>query len=128
VRQADFAQDWERSFAYIRKARDVCEQTGCIFVLATYPYGVQISPKEWAYGRHHFGFGDDKIYSREPMQLLAEFAASEGILFIDATPAFLNATRHPLYFPYDGHFTIAGQKVYGDVLAEFVQQKVLNTP
>jgi hypothetical protein len=58
---------------------------------------------------------------RYSFRLYEDFAKKQGVLFHDATPAFL---RQPdvqmLFFSDDIHYNYRGQKVWADDLSEFV--------
>ena len=110
------AADWARSLKYIKLAAGLSREHNVTFVLATYPYGHQVSPTEWGEGRHTFNFVAGKAYGDGPEKVLSSFAGQEGIPFVGMFPAFANASGGPFYYGHDGHFNAAGHAVAAQAL------------
>lgn len=111
-------RDVELTFRYIRKIRDILSARGVPLWLAVYPYGHQISTREWHLGRVFWHFEQNRMYSRGPQTRIAQMARENGIPVVNMTQAFLDRSKSefPLYFPYDGHFTRAGHSVAAQAL------------
>lgn len=109
------ANYWKRSFSYIQKINELCYANNITFILSVHPYGHQVSPDEWAYGRHRFGFANDQIYSDRPEQILREFAQTNDILFNSLFEPFQQSKNIQLFFPYDGHFNKNGHELAAEV-------------
>jgi len=108
---------WARSLDYLDRLYRLLHDEGIPMILVSYPYGHQASTLEWRDGRHHYGFGSDKVYGDHPARRLSEFAAERGITFVSLFDAFREHADGSLYFPGDGHFTVAGHALAAGVLA-----------
>src|SRR3989344_732935 len=117
---------WNYSLGYIQKMAEFSQERNITFVLATYPYGHQVSAEEWVLGRHNYGFEQGIVYSDRPNSILEEFAKDENMPFISLFADFKQSEVRPLYFPYDGHFNNDGHKLAAEVLyREINKLKVL---
>jgi hypothetical protein len=116
-------QDWVLTHKYILLIRDMLKERGIRFLLTVYPYGMQVSPREFNVGRQFWGFRPDTLYSTEPQKLVEEFCHKEGIPVINACADFRNAagSQYPLYIDDNGHWTAAGHKVFGQILSRGMQ-------
>jgi len=115
-------QYWNVSLTYLQKIKQLCEQHNITFILATYPYGHQVSPQEWGTGRHNYGFQPGIVYSDKPNSILGEFARRQEIFFISLFLEFNESKTHPLFFSYDGHFNNAGHALAAEVLYQKLMQ------
>lgn len=106
-------QGWSRTYDYLLKIRDVLKTRNIDFWIAVYPYGLQISPKEWDIGRPFWGFEADRVYSGRPQELVETFGRKNGIPVVNMTAEFEEAARttYPLYYAGDGHWRAAGHQV-----------------
>jgi lysophospholipase L1-like esterase len=105
--------DLALTLGYIKKIRDFLDARGIPLWLAVYPYGHQVSAREWHHGRTYWRFEQNRTYSIEFQKYIEQFAHRSGIPIVNMTQEFLersNAER-PLYFSYDGHFTPAGHSI-----------------
>jgi len=104
---------WALTATYLMMIRDELSQRGTPFMLGMYPYGMLVGPDQWSEGRGVWGFERGKTYSGElARSLLGRFAASEHIPLIDTVEGFRAAQASAvLFYPEDGHFTPAGQRV-----------------
>jgi hypothetical protein len=107
------ASDWSLTFGYIERIRDLLAVRGIPLWLAVYPYGLQISPREWNGGRVFWSFEQNRVYTTAPQKQVEELGRSRGIPVINMTDDFLERSKKefPLYFVYDGHFLPAGHAV-----------------
>lgn len=104
---------WSRTYDYLLRIRNALHARNAELWIAVYPYGLQISPKEWSSGRVFWGFEADKVYSGRPQELIEAFGRANGIPVVNMLPEFQEAARStfPLYFDFDGHWLPAGHKV-----------------
>ena len=65
---------WTLSYDYLRKIRALLRANGIDFWVTVYPYGHQVSPREWNRGRTYWGFVPGRVYSTRPQGLVAGFS------------------------------------------------------
>ena len=115
-------RDWELTHKYILMIRDLLKERGIDFLLTVYPYGLQVSPREWSEGRVFWGFEKNRVYATKPQDKLAEFAKKNGIRVLDMSEDFKQAahTKYPLYLDIDGHMQAAGCDLAASILHRFL--------
>lgn len=119
---------WSLSFGYIEMVRDLLAARGVPLWLTVYPYGHQVSPREWHKGRVFWSFEQNRVYSTAPQKQLEQLGRSRGIPVVNMTNDFLERSKtvFPLYFALDGHFLPAGHAVAAEAifreLLPFLQQ------
>lgn len=113
-------RDLEPTFRHIVRIRDLLAARGTPLWLSVYPYGNQVSPREWDKGRGFWGFEQNRLYSAEPQKQIALYSQRHAIPVIDMTERFRERTKteFPLYFPFDGHFNPKGNTVAAEALFE----------
>ena len=109
---------WERSFEYIIRTKELAEKNNAEFILVIYPYGHQVSVREWDLGRHHFGLATDKVYGNHPEEILKEFAEKNDVTLFNMFPVFKESKTYPLYFRFDGHFNNNGHQLMAESMYE----------
>jgi len=116
--QARDGGDWSQSFKYILQLRDLLHARNIDFWLTVYPYGLQVSPREWNLGRQFWGFKSDTVYACSPQSKMEDFCRRNGIKVINMCDAFKHASQatYPLFLEYNGHWTPAGHRVAADAL------------
>ncbi len=120
--------DWKKYFdesaRYLQMIHQLLQSKNIQLVITSYPYGTLVNEKEWKIGRKLRGF-DEKVYSTNLFDYLAEFSKSEKIPFLNMTPDFKASKEFPLFYSYDGHFTPAGHEVAAKSLEKFLLEKRL---
>ncbi len=121
LREATLARgdrDWTLSYGYLLRIRDALRARGIDFCVTVYPYGLQLSPREWGAGRRFWGFQPGAVYSTEPQELIERFCRRNGIPVVNMCGEFKERSRteYPLYYEYDGHWRPAGHRIAADVL------------
>ena len=121
-------QPWEkhlrRNEKHIKLISDVCKKRNISFILLGYPYGHQVSPKEWIEGRKLLGIKSE-VYDPIVLDSLDSFAKENGISFLNMTDAFRLHSNGNLYYSVDVHWTSAGHAVAADTLFRFLIDKNL---
>ena len=104
---------WSDTYDHLLRIRKLLRDRQIDSWIAVYPYGLQISEKEWAEGRPFWGFEVDRVYSGRPQELIEAFGRKHEITVINMMPEFQDAARttFPLYYEGDGHWRPAGHKV-----------------
>jgi len=106
--------------------KKLCEEHGCVLVLATYPWGHQVSDDEWKPGRYEWLPRDTNLsnISDRTVDKLARFSTANGIPFLDTFPAFRNYRGGSrLYHTHDIHWTPAGQRLMAETIAAFIESR-----
>lgn len=106
----------------ILRAKNLCGRYNCKFILSVYPWGHQVSDKEWVPGRYGYvpkGVG----ISDRTVEELDKFSRAQGITFFNAFPYFreYKGGEH-LYYSHDMHWTPAGQELMAKYLGQFLNQ------
>lgn len=114
---------WTATYDYLLRIRRLLDERGTAFVVVVYPYGLQISEKEWHVGRQFWGLTPGRVYSGRPQELIEAFGRKNGIRVVNLTPEFQEAARtsHPLYYEFDGHWNAAGHRVVANGIYEAVR-------
>lgn len=118
-KSGDWKKHFENSAQNLKQIQELLKEKKIAFVVTAYPYGNLLNEKEWAIGRKLRGF-DAKTYSTPLFGYLQDFCREEGIPFLNMKRAFEASKDFPLYYPYDGHFTQAGNKVAASAIEEFL--------
>jgi hypothetical protein len=104
--------------------RHYCDKRRIGFLLTVYPWGHQVSSREWPEGRVNF-LPPDAPISDESVQRLQAFAASSGTHIVNLFPALRARPRgEPLYFRFDMHWTPAGHRVVAAELDHHIRPLV----
>jgi hypothetical protein len=111
-------REWTLSYRYLLKIRDLLKARGVDFWIVVYPYGVQVSPREWNPGRRFWGFQTGRVYSCRPQALVEAFCRRNDIPVINMCEDFREAARnvYPLYYEGDGHWRPAGHRLAASLL------------
>ena len=106
---------WKRNEKYLTMIQKLLAEKGVAFILVSYPYAVEVNGEEWSEGRIHSDFEKDRLYD-EPKVVgyLEKFAERTKTPFINLYDDLRLSEKHPLYYPFDGHFTPNGHEVVAD--------------
>jgi hypothetical protein len=109
---------WGLTYGYLLRIREILKAHGIDFWVTVYPYGLQVSPREWRRGRLYWGFEAGKVYSAEPQRWVERFCRRQGINAINMYGDFkaLTETTYPVYFDLDGHWRPVGHELAAKVL------------
>lgn len=109
---------WSLTYETLLRIRDLLAARGVDFWVALYPYGIQVSPREWGSGRRWWGFESGRVYSTRPQELMAQFCRANRIAVVDTCEDLKQASRsvYPLYFDVDGHWRPVGHQVVARAL------------
>lgn len=111
-----------RTFKYIKKIKNLCDEKNIIFILTLYPYGSQVSEDEWVKGRIENGI--TSMQGRYSFEKSEELAKEYNITFINLLPDFIeadNQSKEPLFHNYDAHMTARGYKVMAEGIYNTLQ-------
>ncbi|GKS58314.1 hypothetical protein YTPLAS18_18410 [Nitrospira sp.] len=121
---------WGEHLTNLRQLKLAVEAVGAALVIVIIPTDEQI----YRFSRYE----GDRIRLEYPNRRLAEFFRKEGIAFLDLIPEFrrharhdprpMLDARHDLYWPYDGHLNVKGNRLAGLVVAHFVLEHDFVSP
>jgi hypothetical protein len=106
------------SYRYLSKIRDLLQARGVDLWVTVYPYGLQVSAREWAGGRRFWGFETGKLYSTRPQGFVELFCRANHLTVINMCDDFreISRTVYPLYYETDGHWLPAGHELVAKLL------------
>lgn len=114
ISDTEYYPHWTATLSHLKRIRDLCRAHGKPFLLVTYPYAHQISPKAWTKGRVGHGF-TEAVASDRPFRFVERWAAGESIPVLSLDGTF---KAHPapetLFFDWDGHWTEKGHALAAD--------------
>jgi len=111
-------RDFTLSYKYLLMIRDTLKARGIDFWVTVYPYGLQVSPREWGTGRQIWGFKADTVYSTRPQELVQRFCQNNSIPIINMCDDFklFARTFYPLCWDINGHWLPAGHELVARVI------------
>lgn len=120
----DRTGQWQQLFASILEIRDFCSEQNIDFVLTTYPWGHQVSEREWTPGRLAF-VPEDAVISDRSLEHIRDLAATHGIELLDLFAAFrADNGEAPLYYSFDMHWTPAGHRLLARELQKLIADRL----
>jgi hypothetical protein len=117
---------WSEFQNYVGAMNEICRTRGIKFVIGVIPDGAQVDPEQVLI-RQKLGVPIRPAVLTEPgnfQQLVHEFARTNAIPYFDPLQNF-RQVRSGLYFQTDLHWSPAGHRLYADLLADFLSQKIL---
>ena len=121
----DRSRQWGDLFDSVVRTQRLCQGKGIAFFLAVYPWGHQVSDREWRPGRSYW-MSRDAVASDRVFETIRRECVDNGISLIDTVPAFRNYHGDkPLFFRHDFHFTPEGHRVMSDALRDPLLQALL---
>jgi len=121
--------DWQETVrrrlrASLSRINRACRRYRCRLVVAIIPYGPYVS-RSAIEGLQAVGFSVDQglLTTQEPDRIVQDVCAELGIECLVQTGEFRAATE-PLYFPWDGHFNMAGHAKFAAGLAKRLSLKL----
>lgn len=115
---------WNLNTANLYLINDYLQKNNIGFAVAIVPRGMYVSPKEWDKGRELLGVERNKLYAPIPYEVLGKNLAARNIPVVDLLTSMKNSNEFPLFYPSDGHWTKDGNKIVGETLANFLDDKL----
>lgn len=107
----DRTVQWDAIFDSLLRIKAYADQNGIGFLLTIYPWGHQVSAREWVPGRYNY-IPQDSVASERSRETVHRLAAAHGIEVIDLFDGLRSYDGDELlYFKYDNHWTTAGHRV-----------------
>ncbi len=121
----DRTAQWDDVFDSIGRIKRRTDSINAEFVLSTYPWAHQVGDKGWVPGRFSFMSKDERTSDVTQNTIRARSTAL-GIELLETLPYFKKRQGpDPLYFDYDPHWNVAGQKIMAEALQEYIVQHQL---
>lgn len=121
----DREEQWNHIFESIAKMKTNVEKRSAAFALVIYPWGHQVSDREWVSGRGNFIPGG-AIVSDRYLDTIYRRSKQLGIELLDMFPEFrAYKGEAPLYFKYDIHWTVEGHKLMASTLEQYLMENIL---
>jgi lysophospholipase L1-like esterase len=121
---ADWDESWVRFEGVLREFLKSMNDRNKPWVLVSVPAGQIVNESVWeSILQRHPAMRQESWNTQGPEERLAAFAKCHEIPYVQALPAFRQATdRGPLFFGQVGHFTPEGHAVMAEVLNEFLEE------
>jgi|SRR3990170_3538093 len=116
----DYEKAWNLSLNNIMLTRDFLKEKGIDFALVVIPRGNYVNPDEWREGRFLLGIQGGVLYNSLPIDIIENEAKNQGIEVINILNPLKESEIFPLYYPIDGHWTVDGNSVVGEIFAEYI--------
>ena len=103
-----------KQFARIKR---VAEKNGAKVIVVSVPFGIYVSPGEFAHWQE-YGFHMDRkmLISNSPDQAISLACEKAMVPFFTATDRFREHTDTHFFYELDGHFDASGHQFYADQL------------
>lgn len=108
---ADDLKVYEKPLLSLKLTGEFLDKRNIPFLIIVFPHGHQVSGDEWGEGRVYYGLEKGKVYPGKSLDNLVKLGVDAGLDVKSVFQYFKNAGEFPLYYPYDGHFTPAGNRV-----------------
>jgi hypothetical protein len=121
----DRTAQWEDVFDSIGRIKRLADSIHADFLLTTYPWAHQLGDTGWVPGRYAFMEKGERT-SDLTQKTIRQRSAALGIDLFEALPVFERYQgSEPLYFDYDPHLSVAGQKVLAEGLGRYIAEHQL---
>ena len=120
----NFDKSWNLNIANLNLIGDFLKTKSIDYAVTVVPRGNYIDAKEWDSGREALGIERQKLYEPRPIDTIMEELGKSGIATLELYNPLRQSNVFPLYYPFDGHWTIDGHKIVGDELARFLANKI----
>lgn len=115
----DRTEQWKNVFASILKIKNYCDQHHIEFLLTIYPWGHQVSDKEWVAGRSVF-LPEKFHVSDRSLERVEVFSRNNNVQMLNLFSAFRSYKGNSrLYYNHDMHWTEAGHKLVAHELEKW---------
>lgn len=117
VQQAIASVSWE-----LRRIRKASERSQARVIVVSVPLGVYISPRKLeTYGQIGFVVENEMLQTTRVDEAGRDASFRAGLDFYEVTHPFREvAGRRDLFFKFDGHFNIAGCRLFAEGIEPFV--------
>lgn len=122
--QKEWEKEWQRIYEDIGLINDFCKERNIDFAVVIYPWGHQVSAREWPLGRKGFGIPTDYTAPPEVSYMLENGLKERHIPVLNLFPAFRNYKgKERLYYKKDMHWTKEGHRLAARHLFGFLDKK-----
>lgn len=122
----DRTEQWKNVFASILKIKNYCDQHHIEFLLTIYPWGHQVSDKEWVAGRSVF-LPEKFHVSDRSLERVEVFSRNNNVQMLNLFSAFRSYKGNSkLYYNHDMHWTEAGHKLVAHELEKWFGDREVN--
>lgn len=122
----DRGEQWASIFDSISRIKKYADEKSIPYLLVIYPWGHQVNDKEWLPGRYFFMSKDAKASDKYHHQIY-ELTKKHSIELVNLFPTFRAYNgAEPLYFDYDLHWTVQGQKLVSKGLEQYLMDNHAN--
>jgi len=122
---------WEITEAMIKKLQKDADTAGSKLLIFNVPFEGSIYQEEWKKLKNKYGFSDKDWDVNTPGFVLCDICKKNNIAFMNPTELLkdkakeMDKDKKRLYDPLDHHWTVEGNKIVGDILAEFIGREYL---
>lgn len=116
----DFDKVWNLNLANLFLIHDYLASRGIKFAVAVVPRGMYVGSSEWDAGRGVLGIERGVVHKTTPLNIIKGALESRGVVTIDLLKPLRESAKKPLYHNFDGHWTVFGNQVVGEVFANFI--------
>jgi hypothetical protein len=118
-------KNWARTQTILSDFSKATRAAGQRFIIVILPAIYQVYNSAWDEYIRALKLEPSRYDLEKPQKVLMEFCNAEGIECVDALPSLRASSAHGgLYFPVDGHPTVAGHKVIAQVIRDYLTQNV----
>ena len=123
---AEWTRAWNLTEVIVLTLKKEVEAQGSDFGIVLIPHPVQVHKDWWAARRTLYPAMDQRSWNLSaPNTRMSQFLNTQKIPHLDLLPPLLNyveETGSHIYYRSDGHFTVEGNQVVGELIATWIQQ------